>query len=110
MKFLLLPGALGDSGFRLVEAKVGRIVAKLLLQAQSVYASNRTAAPVSWLTGAHRLSMPSDDGGQAWCWWCYFPVSSSTFFTMAPIPSWMWWSSVSHMKAGVVTTLFFWST
>lgn len=29
---------------------------------------------------------------------------------MAPIPSWMWCSAVSHMKAGVVTTLFFWST
>lgn len=40
----------------------------------------------------------------------YFPVSSSTFFTMAPIPSWMWWRAVSHIKAGVVTTLFFWST
>lgn len=38
------------------------------------------------------------------------PASSSTFRTMAPMPSWMWWRAVSHMKAGVVTTLFFWST
>lgn len=40
----------------------------------------------------------------------HFLESSSTFVTIAPIPSWMWWSAVSHMKAGVVTTLFFWST
>lgn len=40
----------------------------------------------------------------------HFLASSSTFFTMAPMPSWMWWSAVSHMKAGVVTNLFFWST
>lgn len=40
----------------------------------------------------------------------HFRASSSTLATMAPMPSWMWCSSVSHMKAGVVTTLFFWST
>lgn len=58
-------------------------------------------------TGGHQLR-----GGWGGCVQGvrHFPVSSSTFFTMAPIPSWMWCRAVSHMKAGVVTTLFFWST
>lgn len=54
----------------------------------------------------HELHLVEDAGRRHG----HFRQSSSTFFTMAPIPSWMWWSSVSHMKAGVVTTLFFWST
>lgn len=41
---------------------------------------------------------------------CHLRASSRTLATMAPMPSWMWCSAVSHMKAGVVTTLFFWST
>lgn len=42
--------------------------------------------------------------------WFYLPVNFSTFFTMAPMPSKIWCSAVSHMNAGVVTTLFFVST
>lgn len=112
MKPLLLLGAHGGTwGFLLVEAHWTE--AKLLLQAECVYASNRKAAPVAWQSGAHTqaeraTAMEAKRG--PWSGRRYFPVSSSTFFTMAPIPSWMWWSAVSHMKAGVVTTLFFWST
>lgn len=40
----------------------------------------------------------------------YLPVSFSTFFTMAPMPSKILCNSVSHINAGVVTTLFFVST
>lgn len=42
--------------------------------------------------------------------WFYLPVNFSTFFTIAPMPSKMWCNAVSHINAGVVTTLFFVST
>jgi len=40
----------------------------------------------------------------------YFPLSFRTSLTIAPIPSKIKCNFVSHMNAGVVTTLFFWST
>lgn len=42
--------------------------------------------------------------------WFYLPVNFSTLFTIAPMPSKIWCNAVSHINAGVVTTLFFVST
>lgn len=45
-----------------------------------------------------------------WIYFFYLPVNFSTFLTMAPMPSKILCNSVSHINAGVVTTLFFVST
>lgn len=74
MKLLLVLRAQGGSlSVLLVEVQVGHTEAKLLLQAESVYASSRKAAPVSGLNGAHTSQAHQSHGGQEWSGDVTFP-------------------------------------